>query len=156
MLSNIPDITSFVPEERLIVDWEPFRPNLSNYKYIAKHSTVFVTYEGNNPKAVTTFSFGTNVRVKAGVRHRIDFYCDKHGNNSSTVLAHIRKHIILISQQKFTDEINMSMLLPTDLDQSPIRHALVEELGLGPLVTQANLVNDALLVEKTEDAQSKL
>ena len=117
------------------VDWEPFRPQLS--KYIVRHSTVIASYDREKPDVVMSFSFGTYVRVKAGVRHRVDFYCNQYENNPAMVLAHIQKHFILLSQFKFTDVINVSMLLPNCTDQSQIRRFLVEELELGPLVTQA-------------------
>ena len=67
------------------------------------------------------------------------------------ILSSYSENFILLFQFKFADVINVSMLLPNYTDQSQIRRFLVEELELGPLVTQANLVNDTLLVERKED-----
>ncbi len=79
-LEGIKDMSAFVPEGRLIVDWEPFRPLLSNYQYITKYATVVASFDAHNPKLVTSFSFGPTISVKMGARLCIDFYCRETQN----------------------------------------------------------------------------
>ena len=160
MLSSIPDMTSFAPEDQIIVDWEPFRPQRTNYEYIAKYSTVLASYESASSSRVTAFSFGTYVKVKFGMRHRLDFYCCGNIKDSCKILlSHICNHIAMLSEHEFKEAINFSMLLPQNLDQIYVRRVLVDDLGLGPLATQDISTNDALLLEKTQHeqlSQSKL
>ena len=154
MLSRIPDMASFAPEGQIIVDWEPFRLQRSNYEYITKYSTVFASYDPHSSSRVIAFSFGTYVKVKLGMRHRLDFYCRGNDKGSSSVLlSHICNHIEMLSKHKFEQTINFSMLLPQNMDQTYVRRVLVNDLSLGPLATQGISTNDALLLEKAEHEQ---
>ena len=154
VLSSVPDMTSFTSEGQIIVDWEPFRLQQSNYEYITKYSTVFASYDPSSPSRVTAFSFGTYVKVKFGMRHRLDFYCSGDADDSSSVLlSHICNHIEMLSKHKFEQVINFSILLPQNMNQTYVRWALVDDLDLGPLATQGISTNEALLLEKAEHEQ---
>ena len=146
-LSNIQRIEQYSSEGFWMVDWELFKPRLSNYEYITQYSTVFATFYGPTNRLLA-LSFGTAGLCKVGIRYRIDFYCDEYNMNPNLAIAHILKNIQFLYQQKLRNDINFMVLSPRQLPLQKVRELFEKRLPLGPILSASNMTPPALAIEQ--------
>ena len=110
--------------------WEPYGMSVSNYKCMIK-TEVVITREPENQQ-VMAISFSDFFKCGRGISYYIHFYGIPRGVESlSLIKSHFLQHLLLVKEQKFTDTINVWLLVPYDAPLDRIKDFLFSEEQLG-------------------------
>ena len=139
-----------VPEGIWLVNaLEPYGMSASNYKLMVK-TEVVITRESECQQVIAV-SFSDFFKCGRGILYFIHFYGIPRGVESlSLIKRHFLQHLLLVKKQKFTDTINIWLLVPHDAPLDRIKDFVFGEEQLGMQRSTPPNLDDGIYIDYYE------
>ena len=142
ILTHHTDFAAAVPEDMLLVNFEPWGLHHQTYIELLKLSTLHVSdINGSDlsqtrnqaisrSKSVHCFSFHSVTSTMLGARCRVDFYCPAGEEATKMATAHLLYHIREFAECNQAMDVSFGMLFAQHIDKPTLKRILTDELGL--------------------------